>query len=373
MKRKYLAVLITLVILIQIACPIYAIDGKSDRDYFYDLLFELNQQQKTATWIGESITEGNNYDEKIAKIFPNINHVDKGIGGNTSKDVINRLYNIKSTQANLYVVAIGVNDIRYNDSRGATSKESYISNMATIIDNLQAVGKVVVIGIWPHFYPDQYAALGLIETDKRIDEYNIALENLCKQKNVPFINPTPSIRKIITSDAVPLLIPDGIHPVNDTCKQLYADAVLKVNLTPSDYLPKQITGLTRVSKITRDPLSTTFSKIKWDRMISNGGLNFDTTNNRFIAEEDGVYRIDVFLSFENIDPNTRIVLSAYKNGIEQNWVYDSYANQTRNRFVNTSFPIFLEDGETFELWGYTSATTYMDAGTAKMNMMISKQ
>lgn len=211
-----------------------------NRSKFYEKLYTLNKTNGKVVWEGDSITEADDYDEKISPLFPNITHVHGGIGGQTSLDIINRIDTIKANNANLYVIAIGINDARYNDSRGATSKSAYITNMTTIIDSLKLVGDVVIVGIWPHFYPDQYASLGIIGTDKRMDDWNDGLDRLCKQKGIIFINPAPEIRKVITLDAVPTLISDGVHPTTDDCKQLYADAVLFGNVNRQDYYSESV-------------------------------------------------------------------------------------------------------------------------------------
>lgn len=209
----------------------------------YRKLQAINYSYGKVTAVGDSLTESDDYDEKIMAYFPNINLVDKGIGGNTTLSIIDRLDDIIATAPNLFLLAIGVNDNRYNDSRGARSEAEYIANMTTIIDRLRAVADVVVIGIWRTHHNDQFAALGIDSTRRRADRWNKALEKLCDEKEVLFINPNADIDRVINLENEARFCiqnvagyPDGVH-TNDIGNQMRADAVLFGNIDPSKYDP----------------------------------------------------------------------------------------------------------------------------------------
>lgn len=195
------------------------------------------------TSVGDSLTEADDYDEKIMVHFPNITLVDKGAGGNTTVSIIERLDDIVATAPDLFLLAIGVNDNRYNDNRGARTEAEYIANMTTIIDRLRSVADVVVIGIWRTHHNDQFAALGIDGTRRRADRWNMALENLCDSKEVLFINPNADIDRVINLENQDRFCiknaagyPDGVH-TNDIGNQMRADAVLFGNIDPSKYDP----------------------------------------------------------------------------------------------------------------------------------------
>ncbi len=207
----------------------------------YRKLQAINFANGKVTSVGDSLTEGTNYDEKIMAHFPDITLIDKGIGGNTTASIIERLDDIVSTKPNLYLLAIGVNDNRYNDDRGAKTEAEYIANMATIIDRLKSVADVVVVGIWRTHHSDQFAALGIDGTRKRTDKWNVALERLCDSKEVLFINPNADIDNVINLENEGRFCitnaagyPDGVH-TNDIGNQMRADAVLFGNIDPSNY------------------------------------------------------------------------------------------------------------------------------------------
>lgn len=199
-------------------------------------------------WVGDSITEqgkpatgdGVGFTTFLQNKFVGATYVNEGIGGNTTLSIIDRMASLVAHAADLYVVAIGVNDIRYNDSRGATSVSAYIANITSIYNSLNAVGDVMFIGVWPTFWEDQFAALLRKATDDRMTQYNNALRDFCRENSIPFSNPNPAIRSVIDFGNVDLMISDGVHPSYTgpqglACKRLYADSVLFDNPNREDY------------------------------------------------------------------------------------------------------------------------------------------
>jgi lysophospholipase L1-like esterase len=193
---------------------------------------------QTVTWVGDSITEqgkgaGIGWTDYIEAHYPAVTFVNEGIGGNTTLDVIARLSSIMASNADVYFVAVGVNDVRYNDARGATTQAAYLANVKTITDALKATGaRVGVISIWPTFWKDAFAALGRAATDARIVAYNTALAAQCATDGIGFVNAHDPIVAAINLHNVATLIPDGVHPdwdgsafVGTGGRQLYAEAV----------------------------------------------------------------------------------------------------------------------------------------------------
>jgi lysophospholipase L1-like esterase len=190
------------------------------------------------TSIGDSITEGTGeWDENVASRFSGLTLVDKGVSGDTSKEVLARISNILSTNADVYIMDIGINDIRHNDSsEGAVTVEEYIYVMGQIIDRLQTTRKpLFVISIWPTYNGDVSPAetnvFGTVaQTNAEIDIRNEALKKLCMSKCVYYIDATTLIRSTITSANQSQYISDGPHP-NAAGAQIYAQAVLYDSIT----------------------------------------------------------------------------------------------------------------------------------------------
>jgi lysophospholipase L1-like esterase len=217
-----------------------------------ELLKKLAALKLTAgrvTWVGDSITEqgktaGQGFTHQLEQAYQGITYSNQGVGGNTTLDVIARLPAITATAANLYVLAIGVNDARYNDGRGATTAAAYVANMTTIVNALKAAGgDVVVLSIWPTYGKDQFAALGRKATDDRFREWNAALETYCKGAGVPFVDAYTPISRAVGLGNVTTLAPDGVHPdyngaayIGTAGAKLYAAAILRGSVSPAEFV-----------------------------------------------------------------------------------------------------------------------------------------
>lgn len=216
----------------------------SDKNNFAEKLRFFSSNGGKIVWVGDSITEqgktgtGNSigYTTYLEQLYHGT-YVNEGIGGNTTLDIIERLTSIKANDGDLYVVAIGVNDIRYNDSRGATTVAEYITNITAIYNSLSESADVAFIGVWPTYWQDQFAALLRAETDRRMTQYNNALRDFCRDNSLAFSNPNPAIRTVVDFANVSTLIPDGVHPdyTGIIGKKLYADSVLIDNPRREDY------------------------------------------------------------------------------------------------------------------------------------------
>ena len=196
-------------------------------------LVQANKLYEKVCFIGDSITYIEWY-KIMTNNFPNINIVNKGINGDTSIEVLNRISDILSSNSNIYIIAIGVNDIRHNniEEPGAITIQSYIDTMESIINKITTTGaSVFVVSIWPSFTDDQYPlttnVFGTVtETNVEIDARNEALETWCIANSITYIDATPIIRNNInTYDKEVIYISDGIHP-NDFGKAIYSNAVL---------------------------------------------------------------------------------------------------------------------------------------------------
>jgi len=191
---------------------------------FMERLRQASINREKLCSVGDSITADYDYDEVIISKFPTITHIDKGIGGNMTSDVISRLDDILTSDADIYLLAIGFNDIRYNTT--VQNWQQYITNMTAIINALKQNGEdVFVVGIWPSYPSDPGSAFSWENTNQKIDEYNQNLIQFCIDIGVIFINATPIIRKAIPTEQESVYVPDGRHP-NEAGKIIYADSVL---------------------------------------------------------------------------------------------------------------------------------------------------
>lgn len=189
--------------------------------------YELMSTSSKIVWIGDSITEdATGYRSLIEGLFPEKNFISEAVGGYTTKDVLDNIVSFTAHSPDLYIVAIGVNDVRYNDSRGAVTQTNYLANMLNILTPLKnAAANVVVISIWPSFWRDNFSALLHKATNEKITQYNTSLAKLCADNSCYYIDSNSVVNEYVNIYNAYSISTDGIHPAGQGV-ELYAQATL---------------------------------------------------------------------------------------------------------------------------------------------------
>jgi lysophospholipase L1-like esterase len=145
------------------------------KNYYYDRksFFEVNGSKADIVMIGDSITDGAEWNE----LFPNISIANRGIGGDTTAGVLNRMESIYSTNAKKAFIMLGVNDLGRN-----ISVDEVFSKYEKIVFQLKQHG------ITPYiqsvlFLGDKYA-----DKNKDVLKLNLKLQELSEKENVVFID-----------------------------------------------------------------------------------------------------------------------------------------------------------------------------------------
>lgn len=146
-------------------------------------------------FVGDSITEGAEWSE----VFPDITVVNRGIGGDTTDGVINRIESIINTGASKAFVMLGVNDIYKGKKHGYV-----FANYKKIVEDMELSGMDVYI---------QSTLLTSNEDwNSEINKLNLLLEDFAASKSIKFID----VNKFTASGGKmnPLYSLDGVH-LND--------------------------------------------------------------------------------------------------------------------------------------------------------------
>jgi lysophospholipase L1-like esterase len=223
-------------------------EDRTNKEILNDLLSNMSDNAMKVVWVGDSITEqGNGTPGKITGFttfienkYPGANYVNHGVGGHTTKDTLAMIDTIAAEDADLYFIAIGINDARYNDARGATNKTDYLDNIDQIVSRLAQDGaEVVIASIWPSYWDDLYSALGRELTDARYLDWNSGLEQYGQDYGYLYIDSHTGIRSYVNKYNVESLVPDGVHPdyTGTEAKRLYADCVLYDSIVGNQYGP----------------------------------------------------------------------------------------------------------------------------------------
>ena len=145
-----------------------------------------NQTKKEGVvFVGDSIMELYN----LPKYFKDKDYINRGISGNKSQDVLNRLQtNVIDLKPKTVLVHVGTNDIGH-----AIPEETYLANMDKIIEMLQTNlpdCNIIVNSIFPTVTLDNYNSKNL--TKKRdnftIMDINSKLRHLCNTKKVIYLD-----------------------------------------------------------------------------------------------------------------------------------------------------------------------------------------
>lgn len=202
------------------------------KNKFYNILIN----SKNVCFIGDSITQGTKnggipwYEPIKYLIKGEVSNV--SWGGETSLTLLNKnhLRKIISKNADTYIIAIGTNDIRYqNNEICALSKEEYINNLKILrneINKKNNKAKFVFIAPWYSTDGDKLSIPSYAQRLKINKIYSEALEKWCKGNKDTYINPNMHIKNILDKYPNSEYLLDAIHPNGFSGVKLYSEAVL---------------------------------------------------------------------------------------------------------------------------------------------------
>lgn len=196
-------------------------------------LLALIEDSETICFIGDSITEGsanggygwyepivsNYYYKKIHRII-----------AQTIVLLKEKINDIISVRSDLYVIAIGSNDIRYrNEKYCAMNSIDYINDMSYVVDNIvknNDRAKFVFVSPWVCDRYDIECSLNHEEKENLYYEYSNALEHYCDKNNFLYINPSSYIYRKISEKYIGIYMMDFINPNAREGIRLYSEAVV---------------------------------------------------------------------------------------------------------------------------------------------------
>ncbi len=196
-------------------------------------LYKALQNAKTACFIGDSLTEGTKnggcpWYEPIEELFPETEFKNFSKGGCTASYLIEQADNIPA--AELYVIAVGTNDVRYRDeSVCAMTAEEFSARLGELKEKLRGKSpnaEFVFIAPWYSTDGDSASALGFSEKTALNEEYSAALEKFCRENKCGFINANEFIKDALSKAPESEYLLDSIHPNAKAGVLLYSKAVL---------------------------------------------------------------------------------------------------------------------------------------------------
>lgn len=193
------------------------------------------QKASTISFIGDSITKGSRnggygWYEPIISNFPEKKIINHSWDSATTKTLLEHADIIVNSPSDLYIIAIGTNDVRYRDPEiCAMDPTSYITNLDTLIHQIfekNQNAEFILVRPWPALANDPFTPLPASERDKLFSDYGSALEIYSKQKNFLYADPSRKIAPVFSIQSESKFLLDHIHPNSTKGIKLYSDSFL---------------------------------------------------------------------------------------------------------------------------------------------------
>ncbi|MDF2700965.1 MAG: GDSL-like Lipase/Acylhydrolase family, partial [Haloplasmataceae bacterium] len=151
----------------------------------------------------------------------------------TTKTLLENSDKISAKNADIYVIAIGTNDVRYRDKKTcAMDSETYVKNINTLIEKITTLNKnakFVLISPWLALNNDPYSKLEIEKRDAMLKEYGERLEIYSEKNGYLFIDANEAIYNEMQNSSTEKYMVDHIHPNANEGIKLYSKKVLLGN------------------------------------------------------------------------------------------------------------------------------------------------
>lgn len=199
-RNEYLILLLVIFLVLSVSFNIMFLLLKPTVNYKND---------ENIIFFGDSLVS--KYD--IEKFYPKQNVVNKGVSGNKTENLLERINrDVYEYNPSKVIVLIGINDLKDN-----VDQEDILLNIKTIINGIKNNRKYSEIYI-QSLYPvnsqkikDEKLEYAYDLKNEDIKKLNSGLKSLCEQQNVKYINVYPSLidkngnmKKMYTSDGLHL-------------------------------------------------------------------------------------------------------------------------------------------------------------------------
>lgn len=208
----------------------------------YSSLINAIAKSSTICFLGDSLTDGTKnggfgWYEPLMANFPDKNVLRFAEGSRTSRWLLDNASNIAKIDAELFVVAIGCNDIRYrNPQVCAMTAAEFISNLDRLVKTIKEANPDVnfaFVAPWRSLHFDaNFNVSSQSERMKIYSEYTLALSDFCHQYGYLFLDPNPFLFQDMLTPDIRLsdgndILKDFIHPNAYTGIAAYSKAVVQ--------------------------------------------------------------------------------------------------------------------------------------------------
>jgi fucose 4-O-acetylase-like acetyltransferase/poly-gamma-glutamate capsule biosynthesis protein CapA/YwtB (metallophosphatase superfamily)/lysophospholipase L1-like esterase len=201
-------------------------------------IYKLINESKTICFVGDSITAGSRnggygWYEPFMSVFEDKTVYNEAWDSATTKTLLEYSDKISANKADIYVIAIGTNDIRYRDKKTcAMDSASYVENIKILIDKITTLNKnakIVLISPWWALSNDPYSNLAIEKRDAMIKEYGGSLKIYSEENGYLFIDANKAIYNEMKKSSTEKYMLDHIHPNANEGIELYSKNVVLSN------------------------------------------------------------------------------------------------------------------------------------------------
>lgn len=194
------------------------------------ILYTEMEKANSVCFIGDSVTEGSKnggcpWYEPIEEYFPEKEIYNYSKGGCTVSYMLNHTDEIPD--ADLYVIALGTNDVRYRDpSTCAMTSGEFVEIIDRFKQTVSERKNIIFIAPWYSTDGDQFCDMSYEDKTNLNDEYSFALKEYCRKNSLKFISANEFLKDALQKYPQNNYLLDHIHPNSSDGVVLYSTAVL---------------------------------------------------------------------------------------------------------------------------------------------------
>lgn len=200
-------------------------------------LYRLMEPSSSIVFIGDSITYGSHnsshpWYEPIMAHFPNTEVVNISKPSVTLRNAVHEFGDaILNSKGDLYVIALGTNDVRYRDGQNcALTPEAYIEDMERLISLVRSANpsaSIALVAPWVTLDNDRNSRLDQDEKLEMVCAYSDALQEYALENGFCFLDANPLLLSFFEEHQRFQYTNDGVHPNETKGIDLYAWAVME--------------------------------------------------------------------------------------------------------------------------------------------------
>ena len=205
-----------------------------DFDVAGSAFIKLVNSVKSVCFVGDSITQGSRnggspyYEPLREYISAEVSSFAQG--GGTVHTLIDNAEKITASKAEMYVIAIGTNDVRYcNPKICAMDEAEYIRRLQaleSLIRDKCPSARFAYIAPWWSNDGDPYCPLSFAEKTAKNEQYSLALKEHCDREGYAFFDVNGYISREILGSTAGYYLVDHIHPNSKRGIYLYSKALI---------------------------------------------------------------------------------------------------------------------------------------------------